>query len=183
MSDSIRSASRVVSIQDIDYQLPADSCYHPAMDIAALRRIREMVLDRLEYPSEYAKQQFAYILAKVFTTPAASRVWAIVLERERAPALVLRNTAFTQTTPRYRRVLLVKLDALAHVVPPTLESVTDLATSAVAPIPVPSVCEGAGGGDAALPWWVLYIVLAGLTLGASLTFYSLVTQNLAAIRA
>jgi hypothetical protein len=134
------------------------------MDIAALRRIRETVLDTLTYPSEYAKQQFAYILAKVFTNPAAFRVWGIVFERDRSPYMVLRNTAFTQTTPRYRRVLLVKLDTLDGVVPPTIpvESIGDSATDAVAPPPL----------------WILYIVLAGLTVGASLAFCNLLTHSL-----
>jgi hypothetical protein len=182
MTDSIRSASRVVCIQDIDYQLPADSCYHPAMDAAAVRRIRETVLDTLVYPNEFAKHQLAYILANVFTNPAAFRVWAIVFERDRTPVMVLRNTAFTQTTPRYRRVLLVKLDALADIVPPTVDSVTDLAAAAAATAAETPVLDGSTKGDT-LPWWMLYILLAGLTFGASLTFCSLLTQNLAAIRA
>lgn len=171
MTDPIRSASRVLSIQDIDYQLPGDSCYHPAMDIAALRRIRETVLDTLTYPSEYAKNQFAYILAKVFTNPAAFRVWGIVFERDRSPYMVLRNTAFTQTTPRYRRVLLVKLDALDSVVPPTIDA-DSISDSAIA-LPRDK--------DSQIPFWILYIVLAGLTVGASLTFCNLLTHSLTTI--
>lgn len=151
------------------------------MDIAALCRIRETVLDRLEYPSEIAKRQFAYILAKVFTNPAVHRVWAIVFERKCAPAMVLRNTAFTQTSPRYRRILLIKLDALADVMPPALETVADLA---IAPLSM-EVCEGAvnGNNDPTCPWWILYIVLAGLTLSASLAFCNTITQSLATIHA
>ena len=163
---AIRDASHVRSIHDIPYQLPANSCYHPSMDVAALRRIRDQIDTYAAFQSTQEKNKFLYILAHVFTNPASRRVWAIVFERNDDAYFVLRNTAQTTTTARYRRVLHVKLDEL-------MKNLAVVETDASAD----AVMSESDETPKSTHWWLLYLMLAGVVLGASYTFSKLVKDG------
>lgn len=98
---SVKAASRVLSVRDIDYPLESDIAFHSFMKIAAIRRITRRLHKPYTELVQYALEQ-----------PAASRVWATVFEYNNEPALVIRNLAFTRVRQAYRRVLRVRMDGL-----------------------------------------------------------------------
>ena len=105
---SVKAASRVLSVRDIDYPLESDIAFHSFMKIAAIRRITQ----RLHKP-------YTELVQHALEQPAASRVWATVFEYNNEPALVIRNLAFTRVRQAYRRVLRVRMDGL--IPPPETE--------------------------------------------------------------
>ena len=98
---TVKTASRVLSVRDIDYELTSDFAFHPAMKKAAIRRISQ----RLHTPYEE-------IVTHALNQPAATQSWATVFEYSGDPIIVIRNLALTKVRQPYRRVLRVRMDTL-----------------------------------------------------------------------
>lgn len=97
-SSVVHKYMRVRSIRDLDYELHAHNFYHPAFHTASLMRLQSL------YPS------LGDLLKHMLRSESSVRVWAIVIESQRSPALVLRNLLHTRTTLAFRRVLHIRLE-------------------------------------------------------------------------
>lgn len=98
MFSAVRAASKVVSIRDVDYQLPVDDTFHPSCLKGAIKRLSN------RYDS------LRHILPIVMKSDAAKGVWGVVFEKENNPYLVFSNLKYTNVRPQYRRILRVNLD-------------------------------------------------------------------------
>lgn len=90
--------SRVVSVLDLDYELPIHSFYTPALRKGAVKRLIR------SYP------EYAECIRQALLQRNAGHVWAVVLEKDNMPVLVLRNLACNVTRSTFRRVLRVDLN-------------------------------------------------------------------------
>jgi hypothetical protein len=101
---TINHASRVVCVRALDYELPVDTAFHPALLSAAQSRIC----------ASLEKRRLAAIVKSALEHPAAKRVWAIVIEEANNPVYIIRNLAYTGTKLAFRRVLLVKCESISQ---------------------------------------------------------------------
>jgi hypothetical protein len=92
------SPSRVVSVNDLPYNLHATNAYHPLCKDAALRRLSSA------YPA------LASPLSSAFGRQAHRSSWGIVIERSGTPLLVLQNIGLSVRNNAFRRVLRVDVN-------------------------------------------------------------------------
>ena len=91
-------SSRVISVLDLDYELPTHSFYMPCLRRGAIKRLARA------YPL------YARIIRQALLQRNAGHVWAIVFEKDNMPAIVLRNLACNVSRSTFRRVLRVDLN-------------------------------------------------------------------------
>lgn len=98
---SFRNAydARVLSVLDFDYAIPVHSAYHPTFKNAARKRLQKT------YP------EFTRALAQAFNNRAASNVWAIMIETNGQPMIVIQNLACKVRNNTFRRLLRVNINA------------------------------------------------------------------------
>lgn len=97
----VRKYMHVRSVRDLDYELNANNCYHPAFQTASLNRLQ------LLYPI------MSDLLKQLLASESSVKVWAIVIEYQHNPVLILRNLLHTHTTLAFRRVLHIKLEDIS----------------------------------------------------------------------
>jgi len=103
-----------LSIKDIPYPLVPDTAFHPINTNAAIERIRNDYLNKVQLVFPHQPVTMDLILMKILDSPRAQATWATVFEYRDEPFYVVRNLAHTNTTLPYRRVLVVKLDSLVR---------------------------------------------------------------------
>ena len=103
-----------LSIKDIPYPLVPNTAFHPINTKAAIERIRNDYLNKVQLVFPHQPVTMDLILMKILDSPRAQATWATVFEYRDEPFYVVRNLAHTNTTLPYRRVLVVKLDPLVH---------------------------------------------------------------------
>jgi hypothetical protein len=106
MLSSVDHATRVVCISSLDYELNADTAFHPSLFLAAQTRIYNTLMK--------TDSRTAFIVKRALGHSAAKRVWAIVVEEAGVPVYVIRNLTFIGTNYPYRRVLLVNCDDISE---------------------------------------------------------------------
>lgn len=114
ISSVLKKASRIVSIKDIDYELPIDTSFHPAFAKAAVERICEAFYSKKLDLDADAHELFTYALGGALSDPASHKVWAVVLEYKQNPLFVVQNLSFTRLPMHYRRVYRVNCDRLCE---------------------------------------------------------------------
>ena len=103
-----------LSIKDIPYPLVPNTAFHPINTKAAIERIRNDYLNKVQLVFPHQPVTMDLILMKILDSPRAQATWATVFEYCDEPFYVVRNLAHTNTTLPYRRVLVVKLDPLVR---------------------------------------------------------------------
>ena len=113
--NTVRQASRVLSVRDIDYQLNADSAFHPATLEGGRLRLTNLLESVYHNPNDDDNKErilASSILSQALSSKRARSVWAVVLESNNEPMFVVQNLACAHTSPGYRRVLRVDIDAV-----------------------------------------------------------------------
>jgi hypothetical protein len=117
ISSVLKKASRILPIKGIDYELPIDTCFHPAFVNAAIERVCDKFYSTKFDIDSDLHESLTYALGGALADPASHKVWAIVLEYKQNPLFVVQNLAFTRIPMHYRRVYHVNCDLLcAHTV-------------------------------------------------------------------
>ncbi len=93
---------RIISIRDINYELPVNNVYHSAL---LNRHSRFRIMKHFQQNIQDIDPLF---ITNALLSPAAMGAWAVVIEYKNEPLYVVRNLAHTNTSLLFRRILLVQ---------------------------------------------------------------------------
>lgn len=91
------SAPRVISVQDLDYEIPIHSAYTPSLIPGAEVRMSRQFPELQNY------------INTLLQHPASKRVWGIIVESDKTPLFVAQNLACNVRSSTYRRFLRISV--------------------------------------------------------------------------